>query len=124
MISTRIRTGIAEYTVQDVGYLEDCAIADARNARSIAAQLTGQRGNGAANTLEGVKHHSGVMFLHPFVYDERSLLPLIPMFDEAMEKGKLPPAIIVIPDGSLDGHASLHKAGSFFLNSGAGRPFG
>jgi len=61
-----------------------------------------------------------VIFLHPFAMDERSFLRLVGSIDDEMACGKLPPAIVVAPDGSLDGLGCISKPGSFFLNSNAG----
>jgi S-formylglutathione hydrolase FrmB len=61
-----------------------------------------------------------MIFLHPFAMDERAFLKLVPVLDEAMANGKLPPMIVVAPDGALDGKGCLAKPGSFFLNSPSG----
>jgi S-formylglutathione hydrolase FrmB len=63
-----------------------------------------------------------ILWLHGFAQDEQSFLrDVILPLDEAMTAGKLPPAIIAAPDGSLNGSPCLITAGSFFLNSRAGR---
>src|SRR5688500_15495968 len=54
-------------------------------------------------------------YLHPFALDERSSLLIISHLDDAICQGKLPPCIIVAPDGSLDGKGCLEKPGSFYL---------
>jgi S-formylglutathione hydrolase FrmB len=61
-----------------------------------------------------------IIFLHGFAYDERMFLQVLPYLDQAMATGKLPPAIIAAPDGTLDGYGCLEKPGSFFINSRAG----
>ncbi len=61
-----------------------------------------------------------VIFMHPFAFDERTFLGLVPAIDEAIAAGKLPPVIMVAPDGSIDGKPCLAKPGSFFINSNAG----
>jgi pimeloyl-ACP methyl ester carboxylesterase len=61
-----------------------------------------------------------MIYMHPFALDERTFLRVIPMIDEAIACGKLPPIIIAAPDGSIDGEGCLAKPGSFFLNSNAG----
>ncbi len=62
-----------------------------------------------------------LMFLHAFRQDETDLLDsILPRFDQAMSCGELPPAIVVVPDGSIQGRPSLFSAGSFFINSKAG----
>src|SRR5262245_57749381 len=50
-----------------------------------------------------------MIFFHPFAMDERSFLRVVPLLDEAMACGKLPPMIVVSPDGSLDGVGCLEK---------------
>jgi S-formylglutathione hydrolase FrmB len=61
-----------------------------------------------------------IYFLHPFALDEQVLLSLIPTVDAAIARGKLPPCIIVAPDGAIHGEGGLIPPGSFFLNSNAG----
>jgi pimeloyl-ACP methyl ester carboxylesterase len=61
-----------------------------------------------------------MIFMHPFAMDERTFLRVVPIIDEAIACGKLPPIIIAAPDGSIDGQGCLAKPGSFFLNSHAG----
>jgi S-formylglutathione hydrolase FrmB len=61
------------------------------------------------------------MYLHGFGQDERSFLGLVEYFDSAIQSGKLPPLIIAAPDGSIRGTPSLLSAGSFYVNSRAGR---
>ena len=61
-----------------------------------------------------------VIFMHPFAMDERCVMRVIPTIDEAIACGKLPPMILVAPDGSIDGKGCLEKPGSCFLNSQAG----
>lgn len=62
-----------------------------------------------------------VMFmLHAFASDEQGFLNVVPILDEAICKNKMPPMILVVPDGSLKGEPSILEPGSFFLNSDAG----
>lgn len=62
-----------------------------------------------------------IIWLHGFSEDEQSFLHNVaPIFDDAMSSGRLPPAIVVCPDGSLNGDASFWSPGSFFLNTKAG----
>jgi S-formylglutathione hydrolase FrmB len=62
-----------------------------------------------------------ILYLHGFQQDELSFLTLlVEPLDAAMATGKLPPAIVAAPDGSLKGRPSLTSAGSFFVNSNAG----
>src|SRR5262249_27516138 len=63
-----------------------------------------------------------MIWLHGFAQDEQSfLLYVVQLLDQAMASGKLPPMIIAAPDGSLNGDPCLITAGSFFLDSDAGR---
>lgn len=67
------------------------------------------------------KRYPMAMFLHGFRYDEFNFLTdgVIPL-DRAITEGKLPPMIIVAPDGSPAGIDCLFTAGSFYLNSKLG----
>jgi S-formylglutathione hydrolase FrmB len=60
-------------------------------------------------------------FLHGFAFDEQSFLDFVPDFDRAMASGQFPPVIIAAPDGSIGGRPTLLNAGSFYVNSDAGR---
>ncbi len=62
-----------------------------------------------------------MIWLHGFIQDERNFLELAPLFDRAIVNGTLPPMIIAAPDGSISGDPSIFHAGSFYLNSRAGR---
>jgi hypothetical protein len=64
-----------------------------------------------------------VFWLHGIAQDEQSFLDdeIVDVFDNAILCGKLPPMIVVAPDGSLMGRASLFFAGNAFLNTDAGR---
>jgi hypothetical protein len=61
------------------------------------------------------------IWLHGFIQDEKNFLDLVPFFDQAIACGVIPPMIIAAPDGSISGRPSLMKAGSWYLNSHAGR---
>jgi S-formylglutathione hydrolase FrmB len=66
--------------------------------------------------------YPAMLWLHGFIQDEVSFLEfVVEPLDAAMACGKLPPFIIAAPDGSLRGTAGIASAGSFFLNSKAGR---
>jgi S-formylglutathione hydrolase FrmB len=63
-----------------------------------------------------------IFWLHGFAQDEHSFLDyVVERIDKAMVCGDLPRAILVAPDGSLSGRECLLSAGSFFINSRAGR---
>jgi pimeloyl-ACP methyl ester carboxylesterase len=62
-----------------------------------------------------------LIWLHGFRQDESSFLDIVRLFDDAMRSGKLPKFIVVAPDGSLQGRPTQFRAGSFYLNSRAGR---
>lgn len=61
-----------------------------------------------------------VLFLHGFAQDEKVFLKFVPYIDEAICKGKLPPMIIAVPDGSIPGEPSLIHPATFFLDTDAG----
>jgi S-formylglutathione hydrolase FrmB len=62
-----------------------------------------------------------IYFFHGIGHDERGFLEFIDIFDHAIACGKLTPAIIACPDGSICGRPTLRDAGSFYVNSKAGR---
>jgi S-formylglutathione hydrolase FrmB len=64
-----------------------------------------------------------VFWLHGIAQDEQSFLNdgVAETFDRAIVAGKLPPMIVVAPDGSRLGRPSLLYAGNAFLNTRAGR---
>jgi S-formylglutathione hydrolase FrmB len=64
-----------------------------------------------------------MIWLHGLYQDERSFLleRSLHDFDEAIAAGRLPPLIIVIPDGSLKGRPTLYTGNPLWLNSQAGR---
>lgn len=62
------------------------------------------------------------IFLHGAGLDEQLFLnSMAKDLDRAIMDGKLPPAIVAAPDGSLKGRPSAFKIASFFANSDAGR---
>lgn len=61
-----------------------------------------------------------VIFMHGFAQDEQLFLRQVPRIDEDIRLGKLPPVIVVAPDGSITGEPSASQPGSFFINSNAG----
>jgi S-formylglutathione hydrolase FrmB len=68
------------------------------------------------------RHYPLILFLHGFMDDESEFLRFVVRdLDRAISGGRLPPVIIAAPDGSLTGKASLFSAGSFYVNSKAGR---
>ncbi len=62
-----------------------------------------------------------MIWMHGFIQDEKNFLDLAPIFDKAIACGQLPPMIIACPDGSIGGRPSVLQAGSFYINSEAGR---
>ncbi len=69
------------------------------------------------------KQYPLIVWLHGFAQDEHSFIEyVVGPLDEAMACGKLPPAIVAAPDGSLSGRAGITflSPGSFFVNSKAG----
>jgi pimeloyl-ACP methyl ester carboxylesterase len=67
------------------------------------------------------QHYPLMLYLHSFAFDEQSFLQeVVPLLDEAIVAGKLPPLIVAAPDGSLYGEPCFHHPGSFFLNTRMG----
>jgi S-formylglutathione hydrolase FrmB len=68
------------------------------------------------------QHYPLMIWLHGFAQDEYDFLrDVVVPLDKAIATGQLPPMIIASPDGSLLGLDCLFSAGSFFINSEAGR---
>ena len=68
------------------------------------------------------KQYPLVIALHGYAQDERAFLRYAARdIDHAIATGLLPPLIIAVPDGSVDGDGCRVQAGSFFINSKAGR---
>lgn len=62
-----------------------------------------------------------MIWLHGLGDDERSFLRyVVPVIDEAIRSGKLPPLIVAAPDGSRNGEGDRFGSGTFFMNSSAG----
>jgi hypothetical protein len=61
------------------------------------------------------------IYMHGFGQDEHSFLQFVEVFDKAIACGRLPPIIVAVPDGSIRGRPALLNAGSFYVNSRAGR---
>jgi enterochelin esterase-like enzyme len=62
----------------------------------------------------------GLLWLHGIATDEKPFLDLVPVFDEAVRTGRIPPMVVAAPDGSVRGHASFFNTGSFYLNGARG----
>ncbi|HEY8506205.1 MAG TPA: alpha/beta hydrolase-fold protein [Gemmataceae bacterium] len=62
-----------------------------------------------------------VIWLHGYRQDEKNFLDIVTYFDRAMACGRLPPFLIAAPDGSVRGRPTFFTAGSFYVNSNAGR---
>ena len=68
------------------------------------------------------KQYPLMLWLHGYAEDEFTFLrDVIEPLDQAMREGRLPPAIIAAPDGSVSGIDCFVSSSSFFLNSEAGR---
>jgi S-formylglutathione hydrolase FrmB len=70
------------------------------------------------------KSYPFILWLHGFGQDEHSFLMdgALPL-DRAMRDGRLPPAIVAAPDGSLQGIKCFLSAGSFWINTPVGGRF-
>ena len=62
---TRIGAAEAQNFLEDLRYFKYRAILDAPDTRAIILELRGQPHDGAANALERVEHHPGVVLQHP-----------------------------------------------------------
>ncbi|MCS6850220.1 MAG: esterase family protein [Gemmataceae bacterium] len=67
------------------------------------------------------QRYPAMIWMHAMHQDEKSFLEVVELFDHAMVTGRLPPFLIAVPDGSINGSPCLSNAGSFFINSKAGR---
>jgi hypothetical protein len=62
-----------------------------------------------------------MIVLHGILQDEKGFLKYAAEpLDEAISCGRLPPLIIVSPNGVIEGRHTHHKPGSFFINGPAG----
>lgn len=61
-----------------------------------------------------------VVYMHGFTQDERSFFDIVDLFDGDIACGRIPPVLIAVPDGSIQGRGSFRNAGSFYMNSRAG----
>lgn len=61
-----------------------------------------------------------IVYMHGMWNDEQEFLGVAHYFDQAMQKGKLPPCIIVVPDGRTDECGGRVCPHSFFINGRAG----
>ncbi len=62
-----------------------------------------------------------MIWLHGALQDEQDFLTILKPLDRGMACGEVPRMIMAAPDGSLTGDPGFFTAGSFFLNSAAGR---
>ena len=70
---------------------------------------------------DGIKCYPVVIWLHGFAQDEKYFLRMAPEFDRAIVGGKVPPAIVVCPDGMTNNKPGLNSKASWFINSRLGR---
>jgi S-formylglutathione hydrolase FrmB len=67
------------------------------------------------------KRYPLVVWLHGLAQDEASFLRVIPALDKSMAAGDLPRCVIVAPDGTVRGKASMRESPSLYLNSPLGK---
>lgn len=67
------------------------------------------------------KQYPVMIYLHGIAQDETAFLDIVGWIDRAIACGELPPMVVVAPDGTTGGNPSLFSAGSFYINSPAGR---
>ena len=92
--------------------------------RRIQSKALGEKRDLYAYTppgYDGVTPFPFMLFLHGLGQDEKIFLDIVEGFDAAILKGESPPFVIVCPDGSVGDRPSLVHAGSFYINSKAGR---
>lgn len=92
--------------------------------RRFHSSALGQRRDAYAYVPPGydpAKRYPLIIWLHGMAQDEKSFLELAPAFDAAITQGQMPRAVIVAPDATVDGKASLRGPVTLFLNSGLGR---
>src|SRR5205807_833854 len=71
---------------------------------------------------DGTRQYPVMLWLNPIMADEASFLDgVVQLLDKTIRTGQLPPFIVAAPDGSITGRARLFSAGSFYVNSDAGR---
>jgi S-formylglutathione hydrolase FrmB len=71
--------------------------------------------------FDPAKKYPLAIFLHGAAQDELFFLQTqVEEFDRAMVEGRMPPAIIAAPDGSVKGKPTLLQPASFWANSRAG----
>jgi pimeloyl-ACP methyl ester carboxylesterase len=62
-----------------------------------------------------------LLYLHGFTQDETHFLEnLVPLFDQAIVEGRLPPCLVACPDGSIPGKPAFFNSASFYVNTNAG----
>jgi hypothetical protein len=67
------------------------------------------------------QRYPAIIWMHGYHQDERSFLDEVaPEIDRAICTGRLPPVLVIAPDGSLS-RGIIYHPGSFFINSQAGR---
>ena len=70
---------------------------------------------------DGTTPFPAMLWLHGNGHDERHALEIAEPFDVAIREGKMPPIIVIAPDGSVPNRPPLSSTGSFWLNSKSGR---
>ncbi len=92
--------------------------------RRLYSPALGQRRNVYVYLPPGFDPHQAypaMVWMHGFHQDERSFASEVaPPIDEAICQGKLPPIIVIAPDGII-ARGRLYHPGSFFINSEAWR---
>ncbi|HVK11620.1 MAG TPA: alpha/beta hydrolase-fold protein [Gemmataceae bacterium] len=67
------------------------------------------------------KRYPLVIWLHGLAQDEKTFLEFVDVFDRGIATGSLPKCVIVAPDGTVDGRASLRGPVTLYLNTRLGR---
>lgn len=105
------------------GQVHDYTANHGRDARIQSAAL-GQRRDLYVYVPPGYtaeKRYPLVIWLHGLAQDETSFLKVVPVLDREMASGSLPKCVIIAPDGTYRGKASLKEPPSMYLNSPLGK---
>lgn len=105
------------------GQVHDYTANHGQDARILSAAL-GQRRNLYVYVPPGYsadKRYPLVIWLHGLAQDETSFLSIVPTLDREIASGSLPKCVIVAPDGTYRGKASLKEPPPMYLNSPLGK---
>lgn len=105
------------------GRVDDHSANHGADRRLVSAAL-GQKRDAYVYVPPGydpAKRYPLVVWLHGLAQDETSFLTVVATLDRHIASGRLPKCVIVAPDGTARGRASLKEPPSLYLNSPLGR---